>query len=279
MLLTAANIACILLMGVFVLKVSVLFTFGIIKSLHNASTNSQIKEVAPIATKQHRQFWTHDIKLARNYNLTRNADEDEFTRKLADEISELHCQTGVAIEADFGAGLLRNITRKSYQNTWSPSCRNTIANAAAVNDRRPSLADLEKIYTHLTVAPTKYDRLRMPVCCPGVVNKSFVADNLSPPNFTTFSENNAMAKGSRGRRKSPPLLSTSVTKGNQLEIIAEINQNASTSTVFETLPATSTSTSDDSTSAHTMATITTTGTSKPKKAIRKFVVTPATEPF
>lgn len=177
-------------------------------------------------------------------------------------------QAGVAIDTDFGSELLRSINRKSYQNTWSPSGRSSLA-YATTRDRRPSLVELEKIYAHLaTSPPTHSDRQRLAA-------KSFVSQNLSPSTLRSLNEQHFTTKKSKGRRASSAVLPT---KGNHLEKISEINQTASTSTVFETMRTTSTCQSDDNSSAKSSATVTTTN-SKPKKPIRKFIVTPATEPL
>lgn len=237
----------------------------------------QIKEVAPITPKHLRKFWKHDIKLARDYNQTHHADEDEFTQKLADELNGMQ-HGGVAIDTDFGAGLLRNINRKSYQNTWSPSCRNPMTNAIT-KDRRPSLADLEKICAHLSGSPNQCDRLRAAACYANGASKTFAAENLSPSQFRTLnSGEHAVPKKSRRRRAPSAPLPTHETKANHLEKINEVNLTASTSTVFETVPTASTSQSDDNLSAKSSATMTTTKSTSSRK-IRRFIVTPAPEPL
>lgn len=237
----------------------------------------QIKEVAPITPKHLRQFWKHDIKLARDYNQTHHADEDEFTQKLADELNGMQ-HAGVAIDTDFGAGLLRNINRKSYQNTWSPSCRNPIANAIT-NERRPSLADLEKICAHLSGTPSKCDRLRTAACYATGANKTFTGENLSPSQFRALnSGEHVFSKKSRDRRLPSAPVQTRATKANHLEKINEVNLTASSSTAFETLPTASTSQSDDNVSAKSSATMTTTKSTSSRK-IRRFIVTPAPEPL
>lgn len=217
--------------------------------------------MAPIATKHHRQFWEHDIKLARDYNQTHPENEDEFTQKLAEEINEME-QAGVTIDTDFSAGLFRDINRKSYQNTWSPSLGHTNA-----TERRTSLADLEKICAHLSATPTRYDRRRRASTYANAINKSSIAKSVSPPQFRT-------SKNAHSRRESSAAHHMNVSN---LERISEVNQTASTSTVFETLPYASSCQSDDNASAKSSSTMTTTN-SKPKKPTRRFIVTPVKLP-
>lgn len=65
--LTIVNIICIYAAGVLLLK---------------------IKEVAPIASRNHRQFWRHDIKIARDYYKTcQSEDASSLGKKLVDELA------------------------------------------------------------------------------------------------------------------------------------------------------------------------------------------------
>lgn len=63
----------------------------------------KVKEVAPVSDEQ-RQFWKHDIKIARAYNKTVNADEG---KTLAEELAQFHendfhHSLMLSIEVDFG---------------------------------------------------------------------------------------------------------------------------------------------------------------------------------
>lgn len=186
-------------------------------------------------------------------------------------------QAGVVVDTDFGTELWRNINRKSYQNTWSPSGRNFSIIHTTAGDRRPSLADLEKICSHLAVSP---NRLRAAACFASGTNKSYVGQSvMSPSKLCTLNEEQLMSKNSKRRRDSSAAQqSTYAPKGNHLPKVGKSNQTASTNCTAETLPNTSTCYSDDNSSAKSSATTTTTN-SKPKKSIRKFIVTPATEPL
>ncbi|KAM7353003.1 uncharacterized protein ACRADG_005308 [Cochliomyia hominivorax] len=95
MCLTISNIICIYIMGILVLK---------------------IKEIAPVISRNNREFWKHDIKIARDLNRngfdTDNAIIDEFANLPKED------QKALGISCDF----LRNIHMDEaiYQNTWSP---------------------------------------------------------------------------------------------------------------------------------------------------------------
>lgn len=95
MCLTISNIICIYIMGILVLK---------------------IKEIAPVISRNNREFWKHDIKIARDLN--RNGFDTDTA--IIDEFANLpkEDQKALGISCD----LLRNIQMDEaiYQNTWSP---------------------------------------------------------------------------------------------------------------------------------------------------------------
>lgn len=90
---TLTNIVCIYLMGIILMY---------------------FKEVAPVAENQ-RQFWKHDIKIARDYNKTLNAED---AKKLEAEVVGFHVNP-VENFKGVGAELLRQNLYHSTQ-TWSP---------------------------------------------------------------------------------------------------------------------------------------------------------------
>lgn len=97
MCVTLTNVICIYLMGVIFLK---------------------IKEVAPSLPHNHRQFWKHDIKIARDYNKNHVEDNDSLRRTLEDEIAGYETKNqGIRAE------IVRRLARpfSSHQNTWSPT--------------------------------------------------------------------------------------------------------------------------------------------------------------
>lgn len=66
--------------------------------------------MAPLTRNQH-QLWKHDIKVARNYNSTVNANENrKMSQQLADD----------TLKSKSDEERLQNMYSLSYQNTWSP---------------------------------------------------------------------------------------------------------------------------------------------------------------
>ncbi|XP_055296395.1 uncharacterized protein LOC129565471 [Sitodiplosis mosellana] len=88
MLLTIVNVLCILFVGLLTLK---------------------IKEVSPL-TRDQRQLWKHDIKVARNYNSTSNVNEGRMSRQLTED----------GLKPKTNEERMRSMYSQSYQNTWSP---------------------------------------------------------------------------------------------------------------------------------------------------------------
>lgn len=112
---TLTNVLCVYFMGFVFLKV---------------------KEVAPVSDDQ-RQFWKHDIKIARDYNKTINADEG---RKVQEELNQFQHNT-----SDNFKGVGAELLRQSYPhtNTWSPS------NLRLKDSHRMSIRELDTICTSL----------------------------------------------------------------------------------------------------------------------------------
>lgn len=126
--LTIINILCIYVSGILFLK---------------------IKEVAPIASRNQRQFWKHDIKIARDYYKTcQNEDAATLGKKLEQEIKARRRQDS---HHDSSVDMLRlqNNLLHSTQHTWSPlNSRNqyTISNAS----RPPPMQDIESMFNNIT---------------------------------------------------------------------------------------------------------------------------------
>lgn len=79
--------------------------------------------MAPIVSRDQRQFWKHDVKLARNYHgkSRKNSVSDpnaSINQKWADEFAEF--QGSDAGRLGINAEMLRNVGRPAYQHTWSP---------------------------------------------------------------------------------------------------------------------------------------------------------------
>lgn len=96
----------------------------------------KIKEVAPIKEDQ-RQFWKHDIKIARDYNKTIHADEGQ---KMREELAKLNEHASENFKG-VGAELLKQ-GHYAHTNTWSP----TRHHRREVFSERPSLYDLDNLY-------------------------------------------------------------------------------------------------------------------------------------
>lgn len=224
--------------------------------------------MAPIASKNQRQFW----KLARNYNKNCHPDEDLFTQKLADEITEFQaCETD-RIDLGVGAEILRNISRSSYQNTWSPmSSRHTIQRS---KDHRPSIADLEKICMHMAIPSTQADRWIRPPSYG--VNSSIIGKIWSPPKYRSLQDS---VNGPNRRASMPYASSLGLSshghnlsvfggfKGGQLEKISEVTKSDGSDQNIE-----KTDNCGENDRLQQLP------NPKPKRTSRKFIVTPAADP-
>lgn len=121
--LTIINILCIYIMGILFLK---------------------IKEVAPIASRSQRQFWKHDIKIARDYYKTcQNEDAATLGKKLEEELRARQRQDSHH-DSSFDMLRLQNNLLHSTQHTWSPlSSRNQFT----VRDvTKPQMQDIENLF-------------------------------------------------------------------------------------------------------------------------------------
>lgn len=104
----------------------------------------QIKEVAPIVSKSQRQFWKHDVKMARDFNKTNKPGSDSnttLTQQIADEFKEEFGEND--LQRMNSANFLKNVNQASYQNTWSPM---TLRHEFPSNDAQKSRENMEKIY-------------------------------------------------------------------------------------------------------------------------------------
>ncbi|XP_055546990.1 uncharacterized protein LOC129731198 [Wyeomyia smithii] len=121
MCLTLLNVVCIYLMGVIFLK---------------------IKEVAPIVPQDQKQFWKHDIKIARDYNRTlHSTDGMSMSKQLIHDLTALHNQDPES--RGFGSELLLNTIGRN-QHTWSPT------HNYHQREHRPSIQELEALYLSLS---------------------------------------------------------------------------------------------------------------------------------
>lgn len=197
---TFSNVICIYVMGVLVLK---------------------IKEVAPIASKAHRHFWKHDIKIARDYYKTcQSEDAQALSKKLADEIAGFQKQDHENVG---GSGYL------SHQNTWSPmSTRNFYS---FKNSSKPTIQELEALYLNRMGSHKEATR---PIAA--LRRESLIMRNISPPKFRSFPEESYFDNGRRASQQIREIglagpstskysfhhKSSISTRGKNLDNIAEI---------------------------------------------------------
>jgi hypothetical protein len=118
---TLTNVLCVYLMGFIFLKV---------------------KEVAPVVSDDQRQFWKHDIKIARDYNKTVHADEG---KKMREQFAELHENASETFKG-VGAELLK-ASHYPHTNTWSPLTLRHHRNQAYNN--QTTLREIDARYLNL----------------------------------------------------------------------------------------------------------------------------------
>lgn len=93
--LTITNVICVYFMGYIFLCIKI--------------------EVAPLSTEEERQFWKHDVPIARDYNKTLNAEEGKKLKEQLDEFREAPTDNFNGVAAEL-------LKQDLYQNThtWSP---------------------------------------------------------------------------------------------------------------------------------------------------------------
>lgn len=171
--LTLVNVCCIYVMGVIVLW---------------------IKEVAPIIPKNQKQFWNHDIKIARDYNKTMHT-MDGMGQQLIEELSHFRQQ-----HQDPNERWMNTIGRTG-QNTWSP--RHNYQ-----RDHRPTIQELEALYLSLSANPnenqshysthhTAHQFMKLP---PSYIRSS---KPWSPPKRASLGEEGEPLSPSHSKRTNP----------------------------------------------------------------------------
>uniref|UniRef100_A0A6P4FSD0 Uncharacterized protein LOC108052629 n=1 Tax=Drosophila rhopaloa TaxID=1041015 RepID=A0A6P4FSD0_DRORH len=155
MCLTLSNVLCVYLMGILVLKV---------------------KEIAPVIGRKNRQFWKHDIKLARHGKVETESDIlDELMANLATEDQ----QALGSLNRQF----LRHLDETNYQHTWSP-----LSNRHSFSMQPPgagfsTIHRLEQLYASKigSVYPLAERRQRHSVVSRPSQRSHEVSIQLSPP--------------------------------------------------------------------------------------------------
>lgn len=117
---TLTNVLCVFIVGKVIIRIKI--------------------EVAPVLSDEERQFWKHDVPIAREYNKTLHADDG---KKLHEEFVE-YCGEGSENFKGVGAELLRQ-EFYPHTHTWSPlTHRFHTHRKDAVT--KTSLRDLETLY-------------------------------------------------------------------------------------------------------------------------------------
>uniref|UniRef100_A0A1I8P3K7 DUF389 domain-containing protein n=1 Tax=Stomoxys calcitrans TaxID=35570 RepID=A0A1I8P3K7_STOCA len=137
MCLTISNIICIYIMGILVLK---------------------LKEIAPVSG-DNREFWKHDIKMARQLKRDRFGSENV----IMDEYAHLPKEDQKALGINYD--LLRNIQMDdaAYQNTWSPqvAARHTFESSyEPMRGNYSTIHQIDQLYATITQATMKEKRPR-----------------------------------------------------------------------------------------------------------------------
>ncbi|EDW25470.1 GL26408 [Drosophila persimilis] len=149
MCLTLSNVLCVYSVGILVLKV---------------------KEIAPVIGRKNRQFWKHDIKLARQCKVESDAEIiDELLANLATEDKQ-----AMGLNRD----ILRHLDETGYQHTWSPlsNRHNSIQPSGFSTIHR-----LEQLYTNRIGNPPGERRKRHSVTSRPSQRSNENSHQLSPP--------------------------------------------------------------------------------------------------
>lgn len=173
--LTLVNVCCIYIMGIFILW---------------------IKEVAPIIPKDQKQFWNHDIKIARDYNKTMHTmDGMTMNKQLLQELSHFRQYSETDKQ---GSDRWLNTIGRAGQNTWSPR------QPHHTREHRPTIQELEALYLSLSANNndnaghyighrTTHASMKIP---PSYLRSS---KPWSPPKFST-SETEPLSPGAQSNR-------------------------------------------------------------------------------
>lgn len=116
---TLTNVICVYIVGKVLIRIKI--------------------EVAPVLSDEERQFWKHDVPIARDYNKTLNAEDG---KKLKEELAEF-CGRESENFRGVGAELL-NQEFYPHTHTWSPFTHRNYSRKEQTNNT--SLRDLEALY-------------------------------------------------------------------------------------------------------------------------------------
>ncbi|XP_075153043.1 uncharacterized protein LOC142226744 [Haematobia irritans] len=135
MCLTISNIICIYIMGILVLK---------------------LKEIAPVSGTN-REFWKHDIKVARHIKGTRFGSDNV----IMDEYAHLAQEDRKALGINYD--ILRNIQMDdaAYQQTWSPAARHPFETSyEPMRGNYTTIHQIDQLYATINQATLREKRPR-----------------------------------------------------------------------------------------------------------------------
>lgn len=268
MCLTFVNVICIYASGVIFLK---------------------IKEIAPIVPKDQKQFWKHDIKIARDYNKTwHTMDGMSVSKQLMQDLTNM--QHGQDPENRmYGSDRLLNTIQRN-QHTWSPR------HNYHQRDHRPTIQELEALYLSLSAntadsqfhysshhaphsfmkLPPSYLRSTKPWSPPKYSSMNDESQPPSPTNRKRLGSNPMDIAFRRHHRFGDSIRSTSAPLSKILENVA--STNSALAAHHQQQPRSS-APSDSSSRPHEPSESSGRHFKYSLKKSRKFTVTPAYDPI
>lgn len=189
----------------------------------------KIKEVAPIVSREQRQFWKYDVKVARDFNksgsssgggddgsgggggnsrsgsanrrstsASASATNTNITQRWMDEFGDF-AGTDVERLGGLNAELLRNVGRPTYQQTWSPRTLRhhqfgVHSNTFAVGEQQRSLD--EQLYLNMATAARQTSSMQLQPPNPCALARHFT---LSGPSTRMYKRSTGV-----GGAVSPP---------------------------------------------------------------------------
>lgn len=238
----------------------------------------QIKEVAPIVSRDQRQFWKHDVKLVRNYQEKSRTnsvggERTSMSQQLADDFADFQDSDAGRLMGQ-NAEMLRNVGRPAYQHTWSPMnyhhhpYRHHLHPSDAAS--RVTRDDVEHLYLNMAHPLNANAQFKRHYTMSGSGSSKTVAyRKASPPKYRSLIHDQIFANHQAHQRRSSmsqynPSAAASIGNGTaRLGHIQEIDSTNSSLTGVH----------NDSTAALAIDR----RSSMMAASRRKFIVTPATE--
>lgn len=176
----------------------------------------KIKEVAPIVSRDQRQFWKHDVKIARNFqgksrNGSVGGENASISQQLADDFADF--QGSDAGRLGQNAEILRNIGRSTYQHTWSPMNLHTHLHP---NDARVTRDEMEHMYLNMAHPLNINSKFKRHYTMSGTGSSKTVAYRRpSPPKYRSLIHDQIFAANAQPRRSSLTQYTASPPIGTQ----------------------------------------------------------------